>query len=196
MLGWLAGTVFFYGSCYWLTYSMIHYGGLPTVVAYLLVVPPSLVVGIFPGLFALVLAVIVRRWGPWSVLSAPAIWPACEWARLGVTGQLWNALGYSLAYQHTLIQPAQWGGVYAVSFLLVGVNATIVLLLLKRDIRATAAAVAILALIGFIIFSSQRHASESSNTSVHVIALQPNVPMTLEKTTEELAALRERHLTV
>src|SRR5689334_13179740 len=45
ILGWFAGTVFFYGSCYWLTYSMIHYGGLPTVVAYLLVLPPSLVVG-------------------------------------------------------------------------------------------------------------------------------------------------------
>src|SRR5688572_3977859 len=25
-LGWLFGAVFFYGSCYWLTYSMIHFG--------------------------------------------------------------------------------------------------------------------------------------------------------------------------
>ena len=30
-LGWLTGAVFFYGSCYWLTYSMIHYGGIPSV---------------------------------------------------------------------------------------------------------------------------------------------------------------------
>ena len=29
ILGWVAGTVFFYASCYWLTYSMIHYGELP-----------------------------------------------------------------------------------------------------------------------------------------------------------------------
>jgi len=29
ILGWVAGSVFFYASCYWLTYSMIHYGGLP-----------------------------------------------------------------------------------------------------------------------------------------------------------------------
>ena len=35
ILGSATGTVFFYASCYWLTYSMIHYGGIPTVVAYL-----------------------------------------------------------------------------------------------------------------------------------------------------------------
>ena len=56
ILGWAAGTAFFYGSCYWLTYSMIHYGGLPSIVAYLLLLPATLVVGIFPGLFALLLS--------------------------------------------------------------------------------------------------------------------------------------------
>jgi apolipoprotein N-acyltransferase len=194
ILGWAAGTVFFYCSCYWLTYSMIHYGGLPIVVAYLLLLPPSILVGIFPGLFALLLAVVVRRWGPWFVLTAPVIWAACEWARLGVTGQLWNALGYSLAYHAKLIQPANWGGVYAISFLVVTINAAIVLLLLKRDVRTLATAVAIIALIASVIFSSQRHASAPPETSVRVIALQPNVPMALEKTNEELDALRERHL--
>src|SRR5687767_14540876 len=78
LLGWAAGTIFFYGSCYWLTYSMIHYGGLPPVVAYLLLIPPTLVVGIFPGLFALVLALVVRRFGFWAVLIAPLIWPALD----------------------------------------------------------------------------------------------------------------------
>src|SRR5215212_570569 len=48
ILGWAAGTGFFYGSCYWLTYSMIHYGGLPAPLAYLLLLPATLVVGIFP----------------------------------------------------------------------------------------------------------------------------------------------------
>ena len=31
ILGWAVGSIFFYATCYWLTYSMIHYGGLPTV---------------------------------------------------------------------------------------------------------------------------------------------------------------------
>src|SRR5258707_10911203 len=38
-LGWLFGTVFFYGSCYWLTYSMIHTGGLPSWIAFILLLP-------------------------------------------------------------------------------------------------------------------------------------------------------------
>src|SRR5215212_11844563 len=52
ILGWATGSVFFYATCYWLTYSMIHCGGLPTVVASLLLIPPALVVGVFHGLFA------------------------------------------------------------------------------------------------------------------------------------------------
>src|SRR5918998_1061752 len=29
LLGWISGTLFFYGSCYWLTYAMIRYGDIP-----------------------------------------------------------------------------------------------------------------------------------------------------------------------
>src|ERR1041385_7365597 len=61
MLGWAVGTAFFYATCYWLTYSMIHYGGLPAVLAYLLLISPALVVGIFHGLFALLLAVVIQK---------------------------------------------------------------------------------------------------------------------------------------
>src|ERR1044072_3858022 len=60
LLGCLAGSVFFYATCYWLTYSMIHYGGLPTALAYVLLIPGALVVGAFPGLFALMLALSVK----------------------------------------------------------------------------------------------------------------------------------------
>jgi apolipoprotein N-acyltransferase len=116
ILGWSAGTIFFYGSCYWLTYSMIHYGGLPTAVAYPLLLPGALVVGIFPGLFAVLLAIAAKKWGHFALLLAPIFWAALEWTRLIVTGQLWNALGYSQAYHPAFIQPAKWGGVYAVSF--------------------------------------------------------------------------------
>ena len=35
LLGWLTGGVFFYGSCHWLTYSMVHYGGIPAWTSYL-----------------------------------------------------------------------------------------------------------------------------------------------------------------
>ena len=106
--GWLAGTLFFYATCYWLTYPMIHYAGIPAPLAYLLLLPPAAAGGLFPALAALGLA---------------RLWVACEWARLGVIGQLWNAVGYSQAFQPALIQSARFGGVYAVSFLVVAFNA-------------------------------------------------------------------------
>src|SRR5829696_5218155 len=141
-LGWAVGSLFFYVSCYWLTYSMIHYGGLPTVVAYLLLIPAAAVVGIFPGLLALLLALAIQRWGYLAVLLAPVFWTALEWTRLSVTGQLWNALGYSQAYQPFLIQAATWGGVYAVSFLILMINSAVALLVLERTKWTVSAAAA------------------------------------------------------
>ena len=205
VMGWVMGTVFFYVSCYWLTYSMIHYGGLPTVVAYLLLIPGAVVIGVFPGLFACVLALVIRRWGAIALVLAPIFWPALEWARLGVTGQLWNALGYSQAYNYLLIQAAQWGGVYAVSFLIVIVNSAIALLLVKRDKWTVAAAAVMIVYVSLAIplsyymsdaeYRGSRYDSLEP-PSIAVVALQPNVPMTLVKTPEETRELVERHFTL
>lgn len=199
LLGWLAGTVFFYGSCHWLTFSMINYGGIPTVLAYLLLIPVPLVVGLFPGVFALVLAQAVRRWGLAALLGAAFIWPALEWARLGVTGQLWNALGYSLAYEPALIQAANWGGVYAISFLLVSVNAVVAFFLLRRTAKAASVTIAVMVVVALVTLFSKFMAGgylSSDLGDAIVVALQPNVPMDPAKSTAEMQVLTDRHITM
>jgi len=196
MLGWAAGTVFFYGSCYWLTYSMIHYGGLPPVLAYLLLIPGALVVGIFPGLFTLLFALGIKRWGDLGLLLAPVFWTALEWFRLIVTGQLWNALGYSQAYHPAFIQPAKWGGVYAVSFLILAVNAAVVFVILQQTPRRFVLAVMVVILVaGVNVLSAVRttYDSNAHDSFVYVVALQPNVPMELVKSTGEMKELLDRH---
>jgi apolipoprotein N-acyltransferase len=206
MMGWAMGTVFFYVSCYWLTYSMIHYGGLPTVVAYLLLIPAAAVVGFFPSLFALLIALAIRKWGSLALVLAPIFWPALEWTRLVVTGQLWNALGYSQAYNPLLIQAATWGGVYAVSFLILIINSAIVLLMIRRDKWAFAAALVMIFYVAFAIplsglspiweYRPPRSSSYEERPSVGVVAIQPNVPMTLVKSPAETQELLERHFTL
>jgi apolipoprotein N-acyltransferase len=58
------------------------------------------------------------------IVSAAAVWTACEYLRaVFITGFPWNLLGVSQYTQLPLIQLAEWGGVYAVSFLMVFVNA-------------------------------------------------------------------------
>ena len=201
LLGWISGTVFFYATCYWLTYSMIHYGGLPTPLAYLLLIPGALVVGLFPGLFACILALSVKKWSTWALLLAPIFWTAFEWTRLGVTGQLWNALGYSQAYHWYLTQPARWGGVYAVSFLIVAVNAIGALLILRRTRWTIGAALFVVVAVVFVILASQGTMTManrllSHGREVNIIAVQPNVPMTAVKSVSETNELLERHFSL
>ncbi|HEU4508903.1 MAG TPA: apolipoprotein N-acyltransferase [Pyrinomonadaceae bacterium] len=194
-LGWAVGTVFFYGTCYWLTYSMINYGGLPRLLSYALVVPAAIVVGIFPGFFAALLALVVRRWGHMALLLAPVFWTALEWTRLGVTGQLWNALGYSQAYQPLLIQNAKWGGVYAVSFLIVAINSALALIVIKRTRWTIPAAAAVVLLVAFLIVFPPWMMIDY-NPWIRVVAVQPNVPMTPYKSPAETQQLLERHLSL
>ena len=199
LLGWMTGALFFYGSCYWLTYAMIRYGGIPSVVAYPLLLPAPVIVGLFPATFALVVARAMNRWGTRAVFVAPFIWIAAEWARLVSLGQLWNAIGYSQAYHPALIQTARWGGVYAVGFLIVAVNAALAYLFLKRTTRALLAAASIIIAVSLTLYLSapstrMTHASEQA--SAVVVAVQPNVPMERVDSMAESAELINRHLTL
>ena len=119
LLGWLWGVIFFYGSCWWLTYPMIHYAHIAAPLAYVLVLLPVIFVALFPALFCAVLARVVSRFGPAALFVAPFLWVSLELGRYAVTGLGWNALSYSQAFHPMLIQTARWGGVYAVSFLVI-----------------------------------------------------------------------------
>src|SRR6266480_5121853 len=119
LLGLVWGTIFFYGSCWWLTYSMIHYGHLRPWLAYPLLLPPIVLVAIFPAMGCALLARVIRRFGLVAIIASPFIWVAADWLRYSLTGQLWNSVGYSQAFHPALIQAARWGGVYAVGFLIV-----------------------------------------------------------------------------
>jgi len=199
ILGWVAGSVFFYASCYWLTYSMIHYGGLPAWLSYLLLVPAALTAGIFPALFSAGIAQLIKRWNTPAILFAPFVWVACEWFRLGVIGQLWNAIGYSQAYHPSLIQTAGWGGVYLVGFLIAATNSAVAMLILKRNWRTIAQASFVLLAALIILFASSLLAKLKpvtdlrSHTYLNVVAIQPNVPMSPVKSNEETQELIERH---
>ncbi len=198
LLGWIAGTIFFYGSCYWLTYSLIRYGHIPTVISYLLLLPATIVVGLFPALSCVVLARAVTRWGVRAVFVLPPVWVALEWARLGVTGQLWNAIGYSQAYVPQLIQSASWGGVYGVGFLILTFNAAIAYLFLRRDGRALAVSLAAIACLALIIAlqARQTHNNASNRVEAVVVAIQPDVPMEPVESVAEMESLMARHLSL
>lgn len=146
---------------------------------------------------------MVARWGVRALFIAPVFWVALEWARLGLTGQLWNAIGYSQAYVPSLIQTARWGGVYAVGFLIVAVNAALAYAVLQRTPKAamraaavilSVAAVAYLANVAEWLGASKK--SSDDKIKALVVAVQPNVPMDPIESLTEMAALIERHRTL
>ncbi len=180
LLGWLWGLVFFYGSCWWLTFPMIHYAHVAAPLAYVLLLLPVTFVALFPALFGAVLARVVSRFGSAALFLAPFLWVSLELGRYAVTGQLWNALGYSQAFHPMLIQTARWGGVYAVGFLVISANAGIALALRRTTLRVAGVTFCIFVLIGLLMagdYWRRFAASNSSPRTAIVVAVQPNVPM-------------------
>lgn len=127
ILGWIFGTTFFCGSCWWLTFSFITYGGIPAPIAYFLLFLICSIVGFFPAIFAAAFSLILKRFGAYGILSAPFLWTAFEFLRFNLTGNNWNAIGYSQAFTNHLIQTAQIGGVYLVGFWIIVFNSLIAL---------------------------------------------------------------------
>ena len=195
--GWLFGVVFFYCTCYWLTYSMINFGGFPAGVAYAALLPGAVVIGIFPAFSVFIIGKTIRAWGSPALLIGPVVWVAFEWIRLQCTGQLWNAIGYSQAYHPQLIGTAGFGGVYAVGFVMVLVNATITFAIVQRRRRSLVITVAVLIVTGMVVFGTGATNKRLDPTAeAHVVAVQPNVPMKLVKSVTEMRQLTEHHFSV
>lgn len=205
-LGLLNGFVFFTGTCWWLTHAPINYGGIPTLIAYFLLFPATLGAGFFTGIFAAVLSRLLSKFGQFAILLAPFVWTACEFLRLMITGNAWNALGYSQAFQPFAIQFAQYGGIFLITFLLVVWNAMIsfvaIIHIYSMTWRKRTVGIVIALFPSLIIlstsFSNRVSNYYKTNSDIPVpfavvVALQPNVPMS-GLTVANYRKLRERHV--
>jgi apolipoprotein N-acyltransferase len=115
VLGWIWGVVFFTGTCWWLTFAPITYAGFPWPLAYFLLLVVTSIVGIFPGIFGAIMAVLLKRFGNWAILAAPFVWVVAEFLRYWLTGNNWNAIGYSQAWNEKFLMYAPYGGIWLVS---------------------------------------------------------------------------------
>ncbi len=186
--GWIFGTVFFFGSCWWLTFAPITYAKVPAIIAYALLFGATSVAGLFPALFSGVFSLCLKRFGHWGILSAPFIWTATEFLRLYTTGNNWNAIGYSQAFGGFFLELASVGGVFIVGYSILYLNALFTIPFYFRDTKdkgiiniVTVSLVMffipIILLLSFgRIIPTQKDYIPSANKSL-VIAIQPNVPM-------------------
>jgi len=219
VLGWIFGTIFFSGSCWWLTYAPINYAGFPPLLAYFLLFCVTAITGLFPGIFAAILSMLVRRFGSWTFLAAPFVWVFVEFLRYWLTGNNWNAIGYSQAFAVIPIYlnfakipvlVAGTGGVLFTSFVVVGYNSLLFLtvvtlqisetsILRRRFVRFLLMLVAVPVSLAILFFGSYfllpTDPSFRGTYAARVLSLQPNVPMK-GLTSSDLERLRDRQVEV
>lgn len=202
-LGWLFGTVFFYISCFWLTYAPINYGGFPAPAAYFLMIFAAVGAGFFSGLFGAAMAWFFRAFGDRAYFAAPAIWIGLELARYWITGNNWNAIGYSLAFGGRTIDLAAIGGVYLVGFVIILAAAIIAFSIrylipfngLNSGIAASVVVICLMAvvIVELVLDRSGSQYPEDVQPAAIVSTIQANVPMS-GLNLQKWRALRERHV--
>ncbi|HCA58588.1 MAG TPA: hypothetical protein DEP46_11450, partial [Blastocatellia bacterium] len=97
----------------------ITYAGFPPLLAYFLLLIVCMIVGIFPGIFAAIMARLLHRFGAIAMLAAPFVWVFTEFLRYWLTGNNWNAIGYSQAFSAN-IALASYGGVFLTALPVLG----------------------------------------------------------------------------
>ncbi|HEY7545286.1 MAG TPA: apolipoprotein N-acyltransferase, partial [Blastocatellia bacterium] len=110
---------------------------------------------------------------------APLLWPASEWLRHKTTGVGWIALGYSQAFQPAIIQIARWGGVYAVSALLIFANAALVfaVIYLERKRGFIALTASIIVSIAAVVYGLSFRPDGDPSKTISIAVIQANVPI-------------------
>jgi apolipoprotein N-acyltransferase len=124
LLGYVSGILWFAGTCYWIYDTMHEHGGLSVPVALLALFLFCLYLGLYHGLFGLLLGMAAgpgrdhRR----ALISIPFLWVAVELARTRVTGFPWDLLGTAQVDNIPLSRIATLTGVYGISFEIMLVN--------------------------------------------------------------------------
>ncbi|WP_297209718.1 MULTISPECIES: apolipoprotein N-acyltransferase [Thermodesulfovibrio] len=127
------GLLFFFGNVYWIYHSLYHYGSVPLLFSYTVVILLSSYLALYPVVFSLLYKNLLKNNLPTS-LYAPFIWVSLEVLRTYfMTGFPWAIIGYS-QYKFLLIsQISDITGIYGISFIVVLFNCFIFDLWLFRE---------------------------------------------------------------
>jgi apolipoprotein N-acyltransferase len=140
-LGWITGFTHFSLTVSWVVEVMNLHGGLPTVVAWLVMFLLAAYLALYPALCAVLTGRAIRRFGMAGLWLAPLIWVGTEWLRGWVGGGFpWALLGTSQAGVTPIIQLASVTGVFGVSLLLAMVSTAAAALVVERTRRDMIAA--------------------------------------------------------
>ena len=179
-LGWLFGVTFLTVSSNWLLQPIIKFSGYPRSISFFIFFICALILALYFALLALALNFLKEHFRLSLLILAPLVWTGIEFLRSIYSFQfLFGFLGYTQSFIPELIQLAQVGGVYLVTFIIVIVN-TIFYLAVKEEkkrkrIIYTLTAVLIIGIV-FIYGHWQLNQNLAVENNFRVGIIQPNIP--------------------
>ncbi|MCK8817271.1 apolipoprotein N-acyltransferase [Natroniella sulfidigena] len=179
-LGWLMGLTFFGIGGKWIIYPLLDFSGLPIVVVLLVFVLALFILATFLGLFAIILKLLEARFNLHYLLLVPVSWTAIEYLRTIFSfSYLFGFLGYSQSLLPELIQLAEYGGVYLVTFIIVIVNTLLFLAIKEKKAHYILISLLIVGLV-FYQGSSKLAQPVAEKGELAVGIIQPNIPQQIK----------------
>ncbi|MGI6656239.1 MAG: apolipoprotein N-acyltransferase [Desulfobulbus sp.] len=142
LAGFVFGLVYHLALLYWILIVLGRYGGLPVWLSVPALILLALYLACYPAVFCLLLTLVAGRF--WNrersvaplVWAAPVLWTGLDYLRgLLLTGFPWMDIGYGLYGQPRLIQAADLGGHFLITFGVVLTN-SLLLGMIDRQRRA------------------------------------------------------------
>jgi apolipoprotein N-acyltransferase len=148
-VSYIAGFVFFTGTFYWMTETMIIYGGLSYVSGVGIGLLFAVIYSVCFLVFGLGVHLAVMRFGPRGVFLAAPLWVTIELIRTHFffSGFPWMLFGYALVPYIGILQIVTVTGIYGLSFIAAAVNSAFTYALVQRSrtwLPATAGAVVLM----------------------------------------------------
>jgi apolipoprotein N-acyltransferase len=197
LLAYTSGILWYAGTCYWIYDTMHQYGGLSQPLALLALFLFCLYLGLYHGLFGLLLSFSAgpgrdhRR----ALVAAPFLWVAVELARARITGFPWNLLGTAQVDNISLARITTLTGVYGISFEIMLVNVAVAAAFLVPRKKRGMLLIASLAAAA-VLQAGRLVGAPALPTDHAALLVQENLPVdatwtreTFERTLREIATL-------
>jgi len=182
LLGYACGILWYAGTCYWIFDTMRLYGGLSTPLAVLVLFLFCCYLGLYHGLFGLLMGWLARsRDYQRALVTAPFLWVAVELARTRITGFPWNLLGIAQVNNVALCRIASWTGVYGISFEIALVNVALAAAFLIPKQKRGAMIVASLAAAA-VLQAGQLVEEPPARSDHSALLVQQNIPVSADWT--------------
>ncbi len=187
LLGYLAGFVYWAGTCYWIQFVLYHHGGLGAVASWAGFVVFALIKALHMAVFALLAGVVISRF--WAIVAVPALWVAIERTHAPL-GFAWLALGNAGSDMGVPLRLAPYTGVYGLSFVFAMLGAALALVLLRRPRRQLIP----LLVLGVLYFLPRM--PEARRGAETAVLVQPNLSETADWTEEWVRGAHRRLVTL